>query len=83
MNLDEYKEGLYDNDSPINQKEVESPNEEDLTLREAFESGHERLFYKSISELILEIEAIKEGLDNNWGYSIIFKRKLNKLLEKL
>lgn len=61
MNLDDYKNGLFDSNSPINQIETEA---ETVTgwdnLTEAFESGHEYAFQYVQSEILRELDILLE-----------------------
>ena len=61
MNLDDYKNGLFDSNSPINQIETEA---EIVTgwdnLTEAFESGHEEAFYNIQIDILKELDILLE-----------------------
>ena len=63
MNLDDYKNGLFDLNSPINQIETES---ETVTgwdnLTEAFESGHENIFHEKRNEIVNDLWIVLEVL---------------------
>ena len=75
MNLDDYKNGLFDSASPINQIETES---ETVTgwdnLSEAFESGHIDAFKEIQGELLKELEMVYYALkstDNAMQFRIL------------
>lgn len=61
MNLDDYKNGLFDLNSPINQIETEA---ETVTgwnnLTEAYYSGHEEAFQDKQIEILHELNVILE-----------------------
>ena len=61
MNLDDYKNGLFDSNSPINQIETQA---ETVTgwdnLTEAFESGHEDAFKDIQSDILRELDILLE-----------------------
>jgi len=53
---------------------------QELTLTESFESGHEHLFYQTLSERKLSLTEVANALienDNGWGLI------LAKIIEKL
>ena len=61
MNLDDYKNGLFDSNSPINQIETDA---EIVTgwdnLTESFESGHEYAFQYVQREILRELDILLE-----------------------
>ena len=61
MNLDDYKNGLFDSNSPINQIETEA---ETVTgwdnLTQAFESGHEYAFKDIQNDILRELDILLE-----------------------
>ena len=61
MNLDDYKNGLFDSASPINQIETdyEIVNGYD-TLSQAYFSGHEEAFYNLQIDILKELDIILE-----------------------
>lgn len=61
MNLDDYKNGLFDSNSPINQIETEAEivNGYD-TLSQAYFSGHEEAFQDKQIEILHELNVILE-----------------------
>ncbi len=58
-----------------------------MSIKEAFESGEDHLFYKKLSDHILELEKLRDYLDdfaaNGSEISIIASKKLTKIIEKL
>ncbi|CAB4148880.1 hypothetical protein UFOVP532_35 [uncultured Caudovirales phage] len=61
MNLDDYKNGLFDSNSPINQIETnaEIVNGYD-TLSQAYYSGHEEAFYNLQIDILKELDILLE-----------------------
>ena len=61
MNLDDYKNGLFDSNSPINQIETnaEIVNGYD-TLSQAYFSGHEEAFYNLQIDILKELDILLE-----------------------
>ena len=63
MNLDDYKTGQFDSNSPINQIETKY---ETVTgwdnLTEAYESGHENIFHKKRNEIVNDLWIVLEVL---------------------
>ena len=61
MNLDDYKNGLFDSESPINQIETEAEivNGYD-TLSQAYFSGHEYAFKDIQSDILRELDILLE-----------------------
>ena len=61
MNLDDYKNGLFDSNSPINQIETEAEivNGYD-TLSQAYYSGHEYAFKDIQSDILRELDILLE-----------------------
>ena len=61
MNLDDYKNGLFDSASPINQIETDAEivNGYD-TLSQAYYSGHEESFYNLQIEILKELDILLE-----------------------
>ena len=81
MNLDDYKNGLFDSNSPINQIETEA---ETVTswdnLTEAFESGHENIFHEKRNEIVNDLWVVLEVLkatDN------AMKNRVLNIIEKM
>ena len=61
MNLDDYKNGLFDSESPINQIETEAEivnGYENLT--ESYNSGHEYAFQYVQREILMELDILLE-----------------------
>lgn len=75
MNLDEYKNGLFDSASPINQIETDFELLRVFdNLTEAFESGHINAFKVIQSELLKELEMVYYALkstDNAMQFRIL------------
>ena len=61
MNLDDYKNGLFDSNSPINQIETDAEivNGYD-TLSQAYFSGHEEAFYNLQIDILKELDILLE-----------------------
>ncbi len=63
MNLDDYKNGLFDSNSPINQIETEA---ETVTgyenLTESYNSGHENIFHQKRNEIVNDLWIVLEVL---------------------
>ena len=61
MNLDDYKNGLFDLNSPINQIETDAEivNGYD-TLSQAYFSGHEEAFYNLQIDILKELDILLE-----------------------
>ncbi len=81
MNYDEYKEGLFDENSPINQKEIEAElvyNWNNLT--EAYDSGHEHVFKEMQTELLQDCNLLRYALESVDSGLV---GRLNKIIEKL
>jgi len=80
MNPDDYITGTFDDNAPFNREENEDEPTQELTLTESFESGHEHLFYQTLSERKLSLTEVANALienDNGWG------NILAKIIEKL
>jgi len=80
MNPDDYIIGIFDSNAPFNREENEAEQTQELTLTEVFESGHEHLFYQTLSERKLSLTEVANALienDNGWGLI------LAKIIEKL
>lgn len=61
MNYDDYKNGLFDSNSPINQIETDAEivNGYD-TLSQAYYSGHEEAFYNLQIDILRELDILLE-----------------------
>jgi len=62
------------------QEQLPIEKEKEMTLREVFQSGHEDLFYVTLSELEDELTEVANALtenDNGWG--LILKKIIDKL----
>ena len=61
MNLDDYKNGLFDSNSPINQIETDAEivNGYD-TLSQAYYSGHEEAFSNLQIDILKELDILLE-----------------------
>lgn len=61
MNLDDYKTGQFDSQSPINQIETDAEivNGYD-TLSQAYFSGHEEAFYNLQIDILKELDILLE-----------------------
>jgi len=87
-NYDDYITGLMDENSPMNQKEIEVEIEEELSLKEAYDTGHEHIFDQELQDLRLELNNLKDFADSlskistSAGYGIISKR-LTKIINKI
>lgn len=80
MNLDDYKNGLFDSASPINQIETQA---EIVTgwdnLTQAYYSGHEEAFRDKQLEILHELEVILEvSKAINFGMVSRIERLINK-----
>lgn len=75
MNLDEYKNGLFDLNSPINQIETDFELERGYdNLSEAYEWGYVEAFQEIQSELLKELEMVYYALkstDNAMQFRIL------------
>lgn len=61
MNLDDYKNGLFDSASPINQIETEAEIVNGYnTLSQAYYSGHEEAFKHIQSDILRELDILLE-----------------------
>lgn len=80
MNLDDYKNGLFDSNSPINQIETESETVTGYdTLSQAYYSGHEEAFQDKQIEILHELEVILEvSKAINLGITSRIERLINK-----
>ena len=80
MNLDDYKNGLFDSNSPINQIETDAEivNSYD-TLSQAYYSGYEEAFQDKQIEILHELEVILEvSKAINLGITSRIERLINK-----
>lgn len=81
MTLDEYKEGMFDENSPINQKEVDAePVHTWNNLTEAYDSGHEHIFKEMQTELLQDCNLLRYAMESVDSGLIGL---LNKIIEKL
>ena len=80
MNLDDYKNGLFDSNSPINQIETEAETVTGYdTLSQAYYSGHEETFQDKQIEILHELEVILEvSKAINLGITSRIERLINK-----
>ena len=82
MNPDDYIEGTFDSNNPANQEELPALSELKCTISQAYETGHEDVFYKSVEELREELQSIHAMLESSEnGLCIIAKNKLNNLID--
>lgn len=80
MNLDDYKNGLFDSNSPINQIETQAEIVTGYdTLSQAYYSGHEEAFQNKQLEILHELEVILEvSKAINFGMVSRIERLINK-----
>lgn len=68
--------------APWNQEELPVLSELKYTISQAYETGHEHVFYKSVDELREELQAIHAMLESSEnGLCVIAKNKLNNLID--
>lgn len=77
-NYDQYKEGLYDENSPINQSEEHQQIE---SITDAFEIGEPDDFYNRVVEVQTYVNALRDYAKTN--ENIYLLRRLNSIYNKL
>jgi hypothetical protein len=80
MNYDQYKEGLFDPYSPINEKESETEKPRLFeNLSDAYENGDAEEFTKFQEELLERLEQLRYVLDT---LESGLKKRVEQLIEK-
>lgn len=80
MNLDDYKNGLFDSNSPINQIETQAEIVTGYdTLSQAYYSGHEEAFQDKQLEILHELEVILE-VSKALNFGMV--SRIERLIEK-
>jgi hypothetical protein len=80
MDYDQYKEGLFDPYSPINEKEVENEKPRLFeNLSDAYENGDAEEFTNFQAELLERLEQLRYVLDT---LESGLKRRVEQLIEK-
>ena len=80
MNLDQYKEGLFDPYSPINEKENETEKPRIFkNLSDAYENGDAEGFTNFQAELLERLEQLRYVLDT---LESGLKKRVEQLIEK-
>ena len=77
MNIDEYKEGLHDSNSPVNQTETES----ELTFGEVIISGDHSKAIDMLSEIRKEVHELRNFCKETDNIYIL--KRLNSIYQKL
>jgi len=87
-NYDDYITGLHDSDSPINFKQLDLEPEKILSLKEAYDTGHEHLFDERLEDLKRDLNKLNQfiedlGRDSKSGGYIIIGKKLTKIINEI
>ena len=87
-NYDNYITGLYNEDSPMNQEELDLEPEEILSLKEAYDTGYEHLFDERLEDLKRDLNELNQFIedlskDSKSGGYIIIGKKLTKIISEI